>query len=244
MAQDARLPATRRSLAKQQTRLSLLAAAKTLISERGYDAATLRDVAALARVSTGAVFANFNDKADLFNEVIIADLAVMLDQMRSLASVEEAPRDGLVRLLMVGYAARLDGLSLIQAQLAFSWSSHRAAEQRRASALRPILALLADVLRDAIRSGVLAASLDAELLAEMAWDCYVANYRNAIFDGWKIDALHRRLCRQIDILLEGYRVAARRDTAPSWMVSGLKSEPPSPARPEPWEPDRRTVARG
>ena len=40
--------------------------------QRGIDQ-TIRDIAAAADLSTGAVFASFTDKADLFNEVIVAD---------------------------------------------------------------------------------------------------------------------------------------------------------------------------
>jgi AcrR family transcriptional regulator len=57
---------TRRALAKQQTRVKVLAAARRLFSEQGYEGATIRDIAAEAGMSTGAVFANFTDKSDLF----------------------------------------------------------------------------------------------------------------------------------------------------------------------------------
>src|SRR5579871_6952834 len=56
-------PLTRRALAKQHTRRRLLDAAKRLFNERGYEAATVRDIAAAAGLSTGAVFASFSDKA-------------------------------------------------------------------------------------------------------------------------------------------------------------------------------------
>src|SRR3546814_6547492 len=48
---------TRRTLAKQQTRAKVLAAARRLFSEEGYEGATIRDIAAAAGMSTGAVFA-------------------------------------------------------------------------------------------------------------------------------------------------------------------------------------------
>ena len=60
---------TRRALAKQQTRAKVLAAARRLFSEQGYEGATIRDIAAAAGMSTGAVFANFTDKSDLFREI-------------------------------------------------------------------------------------------------------------------------------------------------------------------------------
>src|SRR5580658_2136971 len=88
-----RVPATRRALAKQQTRQRLLAAAKQLVAERGYAAATLRDVASLADVSTGAVFAKFSEEADLFNEVIVADRAALLEQIDAVEADDAAPRE-------------------------------------------------------------------------------------------------------------------------------------------------------
>src|SRR6185312_9150678 len=60
---------TQRALAKQRTREKILASAKALFAERGYEAATIRDIAKAAGMSTGAVFASFTDKSDLFTEI-------------------------------------------------------------------------------------------------------------------------------------------------------------------------------
>src|SRR5213592_1514829 len=76
---------TRRALAKQQTRVKVLAAARRLFSEQGYEGATIRDIAAEAGMSTGAVFANFSDKSDLFREIMVADCEALLDDMREAA---------------------------------------------------------------------------------------------------------------------------------------------------------------
>src|SRR5512138_3995155 len=76
-----RMP-TRRALAKKQTRAKVLAAARRLFSEQGYEGATIRDIAAAAGMSTGAVFANFSDKSDLFREIMSDDLEALLESMR------------------------------------------------------------------------------------------------------------------------------------------------------------------
>jgi AcrR family transcriptional regulator len=221
---SARIPATRRALAKQQTRQRLLAAAKQLVSERGYDAATLRDVASLADVSTGAVFANFTDKADLFNEVIVADLAALLEQIDAVEADDAAPRETLLEMLALGYAINVDQLSLVKAQMGFSWSCDCATDRQR-DGVRAIIERLAQVLRGGIDCGVLAATLDPCLIAEMAWECYLANYRLAVFDGWTIDALRARIAAQLDILLDGYLIRARQDAQTAWpsMVRGLEA---------------------
>src|SRR5438552_1375485 len=82
-AEDSPMKApTRRALAKQQTRAKVLAAARRLFSEEGYEGATIRDIAAAAGMSTGAVFANFSDKSDLFREIMITDTVALVAQMR------------------------------------------------------------------------------------------------------------------------------------------------------------------
>jgi len=209
-----RAPVTRRALAKQQTRRRLLEAATRLVAERGYEAATLRDVAALADVSTGAVFANFADKADLFNEVIVADLAALLDRMKAAAGADASPSEALLSMLTVGYASYFGQLSLVKAQMGFSWFSD-CGVARRGEGVRSIVNCLADILRQGVESGTLTPSLDPVLVAEMAWNNYLANYRHAILDGWTLDVVRARMAAQIDVLLGGYQTG-QRDDQPAW----------------------------
>lgn len=51
---------------KARTRKRIIDGAASLFSQNGYEAVTMRDLAAHCGVSTGAVFANFEDKAALF----------------------------------------------------------------------------------------------------------------------------------------------------------------------------------
>ena len=201
-------PLTRRALAKQQTRQRLLAAAKQLVTERGYDAATVRDIAAAADLSTGAVFASFSDKADLFNEVIIADYAALLGRMNAVAAGENSTPATLLKLLALAYAYYFEELPLVQAAIGFSWLGDTAIERRSREGVRLIMERLSEVLRAGVEAGELSATLDVDLIAEMLWDSYVANYRRAIFDGWDIEALGARMAIQIEVLLDGFQIAA------------------------------------
>lgn len=56
----------RRQAAKRRTRQRVLAAATDLFNDVGYAKATIRAIAKKAGMSTGAVFANFIDKDDLY----------------------------------------------------------------------------------------------------------------------------------------------------------------------------------
>jgi len=70
----------RRQAAKVRTRQKVLDAARALFAERGYEPATIRDIAKGAGMSTGAVFASFTDKPELFDAILSDDFAALLDE--------------------------------------------------------------------------------------------------------------------------------------------------------------------
>lgn len=59
----------KRSTAKALTRSKVKNAAEALFDTVGYEKATIRDIAAKAGMSTGAVFANFQDKFALYVDI-------------------------------------------------------------------------------------------------------------------------------------------------------------------------------
>lgn len=60
---------TLRDLAKEKTRQAVIDSATQQFAEKGYVGATIRDIAKGCGMSTGAVFANFQDKAALYEEI-------------------------------------------------------------------------------------------------------------------------------------------------------------------------------
>jgi AcrR family transcriptional regulator len=95
---------TRRALAKQQTRSKVLAAARRLFSEQGYEGATIRDIAMAAGMSTGAVFASFADKSELFREILTNDIGALGEAMREGGRRGRDVEDKLLKIFMAGYA--------------------------------------------------------------------------------------------------------------------------------------------
>src|SRR5262245_23554558 len=51
---------------RERTRASLLEAARALVRERGYERTTLEEVARRAGMTTGAIYGNFKNRAELF----------------------------------------------------------------------------------------------------------------------------------------------------------------------------------
>lgn len=196
----------RRTLSKQRTRQKLLLAARDLFVRNGYEAATVRDIAAAAGMSTGAVFANFQDKSDLFEAVLVEQSEQAAERMRTAASGDG---DVDVRLLAV-FAANLgpdnESLPLLRAIYARSWVRSPEEEIRARAAQKGLLSIVGDVLRDSARRDEIRQDFDVRLIAEMLWDAYVATLRRAIFDEWAPATLLVRLNDQIAVILAALRI--------------------------------------
>ena len=195
-------PLTRRALAKLRTRQALLDAGKQLFTERGYEHATVRDIARAAGMSTGAVFANFTDKSDLFGEILVKDYQELAETMRAIAADQHgSARKALRAVLTAGYDFHLKQLPLLQAALSTSWS-HTPEEEARVRAGRsPILAVVTEILRKGVRDKEIVADADIDLVTDLVLTAYRSNYRLAVFDGFGLEALVERLDRQLEVIL-------------------------------------------
>ncbi|HEY0926259.1 TetR/AcrR family transcriptional regulator [Brevundimonas sp.] len=193
----------RRQAAKVRTRQKVLDAARTLFAERGYEPATIRDIAKGAGMSTGAVFANFQDKAELFEAVLAEDMARLADALKAAVAAENSVRGRLLAALTAAYHAQLEHLPLVQAVVSRSWFQPVAAEMRSRAALRPVTGVVADILQTAVAEGEVRQDADVRLLGELVYGAYVANYRHAAYDGWGIEQLTAQIAKQIDVILAG-----------------------------------------
>jgi AcrR family transcriptional regulator len=197
---------TRRALAKQQTRAKVLAAARRLFSEAGYEGATIRDIAAAAGMSTGAVFANFSDKSDLFREIMLADMAALADAMSDAAARGASVEDALLKIFMAGYGFYRTQLPLARAAFSVGWSPQDGPALRSAPPVQALNGLVIDTLKNGVAKGEIR-DADLDLLAFMLFETYLSNYPQAIFEGWTLEALEARSRDQIRILLAGARKA-------------------------------------
>lgn len=201
-------PMTRRALAKQRTRRHLLDAAKRLFNERGYEAATVRDIASAAGLSTGAVFASFADKADLFGAVIIDDFDALLEHLQACEQAETSAEAALLRLFDSIFDFQCDHLPLVRAAIGHSWLGQPEAERRVRAGVKRVLGHVGEVLRRGVDRGELSPDLDIRLTTEMIWESFIANYRHGLCDAADRGPLTERLSAQIRILLAGWRAAA------------------------------------
>ena len=191
----------RRQAAKVRTRQKVLDSARQLFAERGYEPATIRDIAKGAGMSTGAVFANFQDKAELFEAVLSADMVQVAETVRAAAASESSVKARLRAALTATYHASIDQLPLVQAVVARSWFQPVAAEMRTREAIKPLVFVISDTLQTGVREGELSQDSDVHLLCELIYDAFLSNYRRAAYDGWNVEQLTAHMSKQIDIIL-------------------------------------------
>jgi AcrR family transcriptional regulator len=196
---------TRRALAKQQTRAKVLAAARRLFGEHGWEGATIRDIAAAAGMSTGAVFANFTDKSDLFREIMVSDMETLDAQLRDALGKTRGVEDALLKIFTTGYGFYKDQLPLVRAAFSVSWSPQDGESLRATMPLNLLEQLMLDELYAAVARGELGQEAEVKLRAPMLFDAFLANFRHAVFRGWSLDALQARSRDQIRVILAGAR---------------------------------------
>ena len=196
---------TRRALAKQQTRIKVLAAARNLFSEEGYEGATIRDIAAAAGMSTGAVFANFSDKSDLFREIMSDDMEALSAAMRDAAGRGRNVEDAVLKVFMAGYTFYKSRLQLARAAFSVSWDKDGGPSLRGLPSSLALPDLFAEQLSAAVERGELSQEAEVKLRSQMLFDTYLSNFPQAIFEGWSLEALQTRARDQIRILLAGAR---------------------------------------
>ncbi len=198
-------PTSLRAQSKLKTRRRVLDAARRLFMGRGYEAATIRDIASEAGLSTGAVFASFVDKTDLFNAVMAEDFQRLMEDLRKADAPDATVEDAVLTLFKAGYAFHFRQLPLLQAAVSLSWSHGLGGEFGDRMSYNLAMDILSTILTRGLERGELVPETDLRLTAEVLWDPYVANYRRALFDNWTEEQLIERSRAQIHLVLQGLK---------------------------------------
>ncbi len=198
-------PTSLRAQSKLKTRRRVLDAARHLFMERGYEASTIREIASEAGLSTGAVFASFMDKTDLFNAVMAEDFQRLVEDLSRAERLDAEVQDAVLSLFKAGYAFHFSQLPLLQAAVSLSWSHGLGGEFGDRLSYGLAMDSISAILRRGVERGELLAETDLRLTSEVLWDTYVANYRRALFDSWSPEQLAERSRRQIELILRGVR---------------------------------------
>lgn len=204
------LPVGSRAQSKERNRQKILDSAMTLFRERGFEAATLRDIARGAGLSTGALFANFADKNEIFITVVEAENARVIRVMRESHDESLNLVDRLHKQLMRGYDAAQVNARLILSAFVMKWSAGQTSlnEVSRLSDL--VRFALLDTLKGALERKEIPASARIDCAAEILEDLCFANLRRAFQasddrSGFNVTQLSESLAVQIGLVVGGLK---------------------------------------
>ena len=212
IANDKPVPAGNRAKSKERNRLKILESAATLFRERGFEAATLRDIARAAGLSTGALFANFADKNEIFLTVLESENNRVIRAMRD---AHDEKLDLVVRLhtqLMRAYEASQHNARIVLSAFVMKWSQGQSPVNEVGQMSDLIRFALLDTLKSAQTRKEVPQGVDIEVATEVLEDLCLANLRrayqtsddNGAFD---MDKLAKSLTAQIALVVAGLKAA-------------------------------------
>jgi AcrR family transcriptional regulator len=97
----------RRQQASEQRRQAILNAALDVFATEGFAAARLEDVAAKACVAKGTIYLFFEDKEDLFEQLLISAVAPVLTKVETLATEPLMPLNDMLAALFAFFRAEV-----------------------------------------------------------------------------------------------------------------------------------------
>jgi len=214
--EDASASLGSRARSKARNRLKILASATALFRERGFEAATLRDIARHAGLSTGAVFANFSDKSEVFLLIVVDENTRVISAMRQAYDESLDLVTRLHRQLMAGYEAAQVNARLILSAFVMKWSHGQSSLTNGINEVAKVSDLVRHALLDTLKAAQdrkeLPATAKIACAAEVLEDLCFANMRRAFqtsddSGAFDMDKMAKSLTTQIQLVVAGLKAA-------------------------------------
>jgi len=166
---------------KTERRRRIEAAARAVFREKGYEAATTREIAARAEVSIGTLFAYAADKRDLLAMVYRDELHVLTETTFATVPPDAPLLDQLMHVLTARYAYWSSDPALarhaVRETFAAIYPASAAAPGGEAPPEELLRARLTDLIAGGQRAGRVTADDEAELIARVVLDIYLSENR-------------------------------------------------------------------
>lgn len=188
---------------KQATRAKVLAAARDLFDQAGYEQTTIRAIAERAKVSVGSVFTTFTSKADILSQVVFERMQALIAELEGVVPhLRGATAERLSSLFAIHYDFQMKRANLYLAYLGVSFSPAREKSFVRFGANPGLRAQARAILTGGVQRGEIAADADLDFVLDTALALYGFNYLR-VSDGASATDLTAVIDRQMKLLFEG-----------------------------------------
>jgi AcrR family transcriptional regulator len=196
---------SKRSIGKARTREKILQAAKAMFMSHGFDGANLRAIATQAGLSTGALFANFENKADLFNAIVVEEYELLAEAFAKTPQSGLDVLSDLMALMDTTCAFFWPQLPFAQALFSTDWTSQPGLYLEREKAFAPILAQIARRLEQGKLADTIRKSLDTAQTSRQIATLFVASLQAAIQTGQDRASIEADMTQTLKTLAEGWQ---------------------------------------
>lgn len=194
-------PLSGRERQKLLTRARVVDAARALFAEKGYEQATIRDIAARAGVAPGSVFTTFSSKSELLLEIVFTKYMTLAEALSDTVDHTGDPVEQLTLLARLAYGYELQEPRLLAETIGASWTWTPKEDFENRRRLQPLTSRIEQILHNAQTAGRLPAHMDCAMLGDIVFAIYTRNFRRALFDGEDAPTLAARFKAQMELVL-------------------------------------------
>ena len=200
----------RKEKEKQIRRNDIIDAAEEVFFSKGYDVATMDDVAKKAEFSKRTVYVYFNSKEQLYFEIMVRGYRILIE-MIELAFVDAKNNKAIERIKLIGntlYQFNIAHPSYFYAIMSYENGekdfvdgiSDESREECYALGEK-IFGYLASALAEGVEEGVIRSDIDIKSTAIILWSCTIGLFNTLIKKRNYIEHYHKRNSEKL--LLEG-----------------------------------------
>jgi AcrR family transcriptional regulator len=197
---------------KEATRQRVLDAARELFEAKGFEAATVRDIARMAGVSVGSVFTTFSSKGDILSQVMADRLDALYAELDRLAPhLRGSTPDRLRSIFAIHYAFETRRTRLFLAHIAAAYNWTLGPTSRPYGRNPRLRAVVRDCLIDGIARGDVDPAADLDVVVDALMASYAWTYRLAAWENADAEAMSAVMDRHIGLIAGGFRPPAAAD---------------------------------
>ena len=191
---------------KEATRQRVLDAARELFEAKGFEAATVRDIAKMAGVSVGSVFTTFASKGDILSQVMADRLDALYAELDRLAPhLRGSTPDRLRSIFAIHYAFETRRTRLFLAHIAAAYNWTLGPTSRPYGRNPRLRAVVRDCLIDGIARGDVDPAADLDVVVDALMASYAWTYRLAAWEDADAEAMSAVMDRHIGLIAGGFR---------------------------------------
>ena len=191
---------------KEATRQRVLDAARELFEAKGFEAATVRDIARMAGVSVGSVFTTFSSKGDILSQVMADRLDALYAELDRLAPhLRGSTPDRLRSIFAIHYAFETRRTRLFLAHIAAAYNWTLSPSSRPYGRNPRLRAVVRECLSDGIVRGDVDPAADLDLVVDTLMASYAWTYRLAAWENADAEAMSAVMDRHIGLIAGGFR---------------------------------------